>query len=79
MFHFQAVVFVIGGGNYIEYQNLVDYVKVSALLFLLPLTVVAKNNSKNPLKLDKAHPAHATPNPNLFGEPISGMDTTHKS
>lgn len=23
-----AVVFVVGGGNYIEYQNLVDYAKV---------------------------------------------------
>jgi len=23
----EAVVFVVGGGNYIEYQNLVDYVK----------------------------------------------------
>jgi len=25
---FQALVFVVGGGNYIEYQNLVDYAKV---------------------------------------------------
>lgn len=24
-----AVIFVIGGGNYIEYQNLVDFIKVS--------------------------------------------------
>ena len=39
MFIFQAVVFVIGGGNYIEYQNLVDYVKVSAWLFLLPTLI----------------------------------------
>lgn len=23
-----AVIFVIGGGNYIEYQNLVDFIKV---------------------------------------------------
>lgn len=23
-----AVVFIVGGGNYIEYQNLVDYIKV---------------------------------------------------
>lgn len=23
-----AIVFVIGGGNYIEYQNLVDFIKV---------------------------------------------------
>jgi len=27
----QALVFVVGGGNYIEYQNLVDYAKVSFL------------------------------------------------
>lgn len=26
-FH-EAVVFVVGGGNYIEYQNLVDFAKV---------------------------------------------------
>lgn len=26
-----AVVFVVGGGNYIEYQNLVDYTKVSTI------------------------------------------------
>ena len=25
----QAIVFMVGGGNYIEYQNLVDYCKVS--------------------------------------------------
>ncbi|TWW72398.1 Sec1 family domain-containing protein 1 SLY1 -like protein [Takifugu flavidus] len=24
----EAIVFVVGGGNYIEYQNLVDYTKV---------------------------------------------------
>jgi len=28
MLLFQALVFVVGGGNYIEYQNLVDYAKV---------------------------------------------------
>jgi hypothetical protein len=28
-----AIVFVVGGGNYIEYQNLVDYIKVSILFF----------------------------------------------
>ena len=27
-FFSQAYVFMVGGGNYIEYQNLVDYVKV---------------------------------------------------
>lgn len=26
-----AVVFVVGGGNYIEYQNLIDYAKVNML------------------------------------------------
>jgi hypothetical protein len=25
----EAIVFMVGGGNYIEYQNLVDYTKVS--------------------------------------------------
>ena len=29
----QAIVFVVGGGNYIEYQNLMDYAKVRAALF----------------------------------------------
>lgn len=29
-----AIVFVIGGGNYIEYQNLVDFIKVSLLRML---------------------------------------------
>lgn len=24
-----AIVFVVGGGNYIEYQNLVDFIKVN--------------------------------------------------
>lgn len=28
----EAIVFVVGGGNYIEYQNLMDYLKVSYLL-----------------------------------------------
>lgn len=27
----EAIVFIVGGGNYIEYQNLMDYVKVSIL------------------------------------------------
>ena len=27
-----AIVFIVGGGNYIEYQNLMDYVKVSTFL-----------------------------------------------
>lgn len=25
-----AIVFIVGGGNYIEYQNLVDFIKVSS-------------------------------------------------
>ena len=25
----EEIVFIVGGGNYIEYQNLMDYVKVS--------------------------------------------------
>ncbi len=25
---YEAIVFIVGGGNYIEYQNLVDYCKV---------------------------------------------------
>ena len=29
-----AIVFVVGGGNYIEYQNLNDYVKVA--MFFIP-------------------------------------------
>ena len=30
----EAVVFMVGGGNYMEYQNLVDYAKVSFNSFL---------------------------------------------
>jgi sec1 family domain-containing protein 1 len=30
-----AIVFLIGGGNYIEYQNLVDFIKVSNDLFFV--------------------------------------------
>lgn len=37
---FQAIVFVVGGGNYIEYQNLLDYAKVSKMYNSLELTVV---------------------------------------
>lgn len=33
----EAIVFVIGGGNYIEYQNLVDYTRVSVTLLYLNL------------------------------------------
>ena len=28
-----AIVFLVGGGNYIEYQNLVDFIKVSHYFF----------------------------------------------
>lgn len=31
----QAIVFIVGGGNYIEYQNLMDYSKVCILLEIL--------------------------------------------
>lgn len=30
---YEAIVFVVGGGNYIEYQNLVDYCKVRIAAF----------------------------------------------
>ena len=30
----EAIVFVVGGGNYIEYQNLVDYTKASSQFVL---------------------------------------------
>jgi hypothetical protein len=33
-----AIVFVVGGGNYIEYQNLVDYIKVSIFFLVLRLS-----------------------------------------
>lgn len=38
-----AVVFIVGGGNYIEYQNLVDFIKVNAIFiifFVLYITYV---------------------------------------
>lgn len=31
-----AVVFIVGGGNYIEYQNLVDFIKVSGRKGMIP-------------------------------------------
>lgn len=31
----EAIVFIVGGGNYIEYQNLTDYVKVKQKNLLL--------------------------------------------
>ena len=30
----QAIVFIVGGGNYIEYQNLQDYSKVSVVTII---------------------------------------------
>lgn len=54
-----AIVFVVGGGNYIEYQNLVDFIKVSYkitkskdyfdLLKIIGLAIIisAKANSKH--------------------------------
>lgn len=38
-----SIVFVIGGGNYIEYQNLVDFIKVRILLAI----VLSRANFKN--------------------------------
>lgn len=35
-----AIVFVVGGGNYIEYQNLADYAKVFLILFKFVCTDV---------------------------------------
>lgn len=36
-----SIVFVIGGGNYIEYQNLVDFIKVSlAILGKISMTKI---------------------------------------
>ena len=32
-----VIVFIVGGGNYIEYQNLVDYVKVGSRIALIPI------------------------------------------
>ena len=29
----EAIVFIVGGGNYIEYQNLIDYVKVRSFFY----------------------------------------------
>lgn len=37
---FQAIVFVVGGGNYIEYQNLVDYSKVQYYCIITTGTTV---------------------------------------
>lgn len=36
-----AIVFVVGGGNYIEYQNLVDFIKVN---YLLIIRIIVKPN-----------------------------------
>ena len=33
---FQAIVFMVGGGNYIEYINLINYEKVSSFLTVAP-------------------------------------------
>lgn len=35
-----AFVFIVGGGNYIEYQNLVDYAKVCSKKFLRVILVI---------------------------------------
>lgn len=50
-----AIVFIVGGGNYIEYQNLVDFIKVSYAKVqysdhyndnLFSISVPAKTNRK---------------------------------
>ena len=41
--YFQAVVFMIGGGNYIEYQNLQDYVEVNYIIVLFVKFTRTKN------------------------------------
>lgn len=50
-----AIVFIVGGGNYIEYQNLVDFIKVSHAKVqysdhyndkLVSISVSAKTNRK---------------------------------
>lgn len=50
-----AIVFIVGGGNYIEYQNLVDFIKVSYAKVqysdhynnnLVSISVSAKTNRK---------------------------------
>lgn len=50
-----AIVFIVGGGNYIEYQNLVDFIKVSYAKVqysdhyndnLFSISVSAKTNRK---------------------------------
>lgn len=37
----EAIVFMVGGGNYIEYQNLVDYTKVC---FVSPFASLLKKD-----------------------------------
>lgn len=43
-----AIVFVVGGGNYIEYQNLVDFIKVQCVhggLFCILFIIIDSNLS----------------------------------
>lgn len=49
-----AVVFVVGGGNYIEYQNLIDYAKVitkKTLLLLYRRLIYVFSFSKKQLQV----------------------------
>lgn len=42
-----AVVFIVGGGNYIEYQNLIDYAKVEvkeSILCCLYFSIISAKN-----------------------------------
>lgn len=42
-----AVVFIVGGGNYIEYQNLVDFIKVSGRKGMIPSGFTWNSNRAN--------------------------------
>lgn len=35
-----AIVFIVGGGNYIEYQNLADFIKVTKFMFILKILIL---------------------------------------
>lgn len=40
----EAIVFIVGGGNYIEYQNLVDYCKVKSIGLHIVLDSIIRGN-----------------------------------
>ena len=51
----QAIVFIVGGGNYIEYQNLQDYSKVSVMVqhysSVMCIWCATQRDSKNVKKI----------------------------